>query len=88
MNMIEAVQKRFLKFLHNRIFGYYAVEELLAGFNVLSLSKREIMSLFLYLYDLLRGRVSQSVFLSKINIDVPRRFTYLGQEQTWESYGI
>ena len=47
-NKIEAIQKRFLRFLYNKIFGYYPndiqYEELLEGFGMLSLSKRRTIT--------------------------------------------
>ena len=39
---------------------------------MLSLSKRRTITLLLYLYDLLRGRISQPELLSKIGVHVPR----------------
>ena len=73
---IKQIQKRFLKYLYYKTFDYYPIEipyeELLRDFEVEFLeSKRMVASLF-FLYDMLKGTVTDPNLLSKINLNVFR----------------
>lgn len=73
---IEAIQKRYLKFLYYKLFQYYPVDidyhELLSGFEMVPLSQRRTTSCLMFLYDIFKGEIRIPDLLSRININVPR----------------
>ena len=73
---IEQIQKRFLRYLHYREFEYYPVDvgygELLSGFEIQSLENRRKVISLMFLYDILRGEITDPEVLEKIQLYIPR----------------
>ena len=76
---IDTIQKRFLRYLHYKLFEYYPIgvsyEDLLTGFELLTLKKRQTHTAIMYSYDILGGRVIEPETLEKIGLRVPRQGT-------------
>ena len=80
---LERIQKRFLRFLYYKDFGYYdysvTYKELVLGYELTTLEVRRDLTLMLLLRDLLNGRINSPYLLEKINIYAPSR-TYRTQD--------
>ncbi|RYA68202.1 hypothetical protein DD592_26910 [Enterobacter cloacae complex sp. 2DZ2F20B] len=77
VNMIEKVQRKFLKFSHYKKFGFYPPrgfpeEELLQTFSINSLLKRRLYFSFIFLYKIVSGNIDCQDLLKCINLLVPR----------------
>lgn len=73
---VENIQRRFLKFLNLKIWGFYPQRGydhsiLLNNFNVQSLEARRIINSQLFLYKLLHNLVDAPVLLENINFNAP-----------------
>lgn len=76
-NLVERIQKKFLKFLSFKLNGSYPprgcdYDGLLSRYNFISLEKRRDESSVLFLHGLLNGKVDCPNLLSQIDIFVPR----------------
>ena len=76
--MIERVQKRFLRFLYMKVYGYYPylypTAFLLGMLEFNSLEVRRNVHLVRFVFDLLRGRIIVPDLLSSIFIRVPANY--------------
>ena len=74
---LERIQKRFLRFLYFRDFGYYdysiSYSELVLGYRLISLEVRRDLALMLLLRDILTNEFESPYLLEKINIYAPSR---------------
>lgn len=74
--MIECVQKRFVKFIYYKSFGFFTnlipYSELLDIFELPSMTKRYKLNTLIFLYKLLKGQIDDSALVSQINFAVPR----------------
>ena len=74
VQMIEGVQRKFLKFLYFKTFHHYPIDlseqELLDGFQIQSLKQRRKFASISCLYDILRGLLSDDNLLQKIELHV------------------
>lgn len=75
-DMIENVQKKFLRFLYFKEFNHYTTiipySELLSLFNIDSLGERRRVAMLVCLYKLVGGVIDDSTLLSKLQFNVPR----------------
>ena len=88
VQMIEGVQRKFVKFLYFKTFHYCPIDlseqELLDGFQIQSLKQRRKFASISFLYDILRGLLSDENLLQKIELHVPgsrTRSTYTFHER-------
>lgn len=74
--LIERVQKRFLRYAYYRAFGHYTMlipyHELLLMFEMDSLSARRGVAMMLYLHQLVGGKLDDALLLSRVRFAVPR----------------
>lgn len=76
-NKIEIIQKSPKIFtVYCKLFEHYpeniSYEELLKGFQILSLKNKRILVSLTYLYNILRGKITERKTVEKICIRVPR----------------
>ena len=75
IDLLESIQRRFLKFTYFKIFQYYpnemAYDELLAGFRISTLENRSKLAMLDYLHNVLQGHGSQ-VILREVSLRIPR----------------
>lgn len=77
VSTLELVQRRFMKYLHLKVNGFYPVrgyphDLLLNQFGMDALSDRRNLSSIVFLYNLLHDGVDAPDLLNKINFHVPR----------------
>lgn len=76
LEMIENIQKKFLKFIYYKSFGFYTnlipYSELLRMFELTSLFKRSKLNSILFIHKLLHGSIDDNELMSLINFAVPR----------------
>lgn len=74
---LEQIQKRFLRFLYYKDFGYYdysiTYNELVEGYELTTLGIRRDLALLLLLRDILTARLHSPFLLGKVNIYAPSR---------------
>lgn len=78
-NLLERVQKRFLRYMHFKRTGHYSFNvnyaALLSSFDMQPLGVRREAAGLLLFYKLLNGMVDSSFLLSQITLRVPSRVT-------------
>ena len=76
--VLERVQKTFLRFLYRRQYGYFPflfpTYFILGMVNFFSLEFRRNMTLLIFIFKLLHGKISCPVLLSQISFFVPDKY--------------
>jgi hypothetical protein len=76
-DMIEAIQKRFLRFLFFKVFGFYTFDvpysQLLSIFELSSLDNRMKLMSLSYLYKLVNGGSDDACLLGQLCFNIPRQ---------------
>ena len=76
-NVLEVIQKRFLKFRYYKNFTYYdhsiTYPELVSGYEINTLQMRRDLFAIRLLYNLIRGQIDSPGLLSEITIYVPAK---------------
>ena len=74
---LERIQKRLLKYLYSKDFGYYETDitykELVLGYELTTLKERRDLTLLLFLRDLVMSKIDSVQLLEKITFHVPPR---------------
>lgn len=74
-NLVEKVQKKFLRYLFFKQFGYYTYlipySQHLKTFHMTSLSVRRRVAGLMYIYGLINGHIDDNATLSTIALHVP-----------------
>lgn len=77
INLLEKLQKRFLKYCSFRKYGVYPSRgsdyiDLCSNFDVLTLNERRILSKCKFIYNLLNSQIDCPYLLNTIDFKVPR----------------
>lgn len=77
IKLLERIQKRFLRFLYYKDFGYYdlgiSYRELTLGYELTSLVVRREVTLILFIRDLLTSKIESPFLLCQVGLFAPIR---------------
>lgn len=84
INLLERVQRRFLKFLAFKVDGVYPTRGIAHGvltsrFDIQTLGHRRLLSSLTFLYKLLHNTVDAPILLSMLNFLIPRQNLRINQ---------